>query len=266
MVLSFNEFLTEKLIVLNRGAKYGQIVFMVGGAGSGKGFAVNKYIEGDKFKVRDVDEWKRLFIKVDSLKQTYPEIRGLNLRVPADVAKLHEFVKSKDIKMKSFELLLRDKNANHLPNIIFDETLKDLDNLYLFLPKLIEIGYNPKDVHIIWVLTQYEQAVKQNASRSRQVRADILLDTHAGVANSMFNILSGRVAGIGPALIDGDIIVVYNTPENVEFHKDEKTIKNFQYVKVKTSGAPLDSNKAEEVLNKMQQYIPNTKATKRLFA
>ena len=32
--------LNEKLILFNNGKRYGQIVFMAGGAGSGKGFAI----------------------------------------------------------------------------------------------------------------------------------------------------------------------------------------------------------------------------------
>jgi len=33
------EYLEEKLVLINNGKKYGQIVFLAGGAGSGKGFA-----------------------------------------------------------------------------------------------------------------------------------------------------------------------------------------------------------------------------------
>ena len=47
---SFGSFLTEKLIVVGKGAKYGQIVFLAGGAGSGKGFAISNFLEGSKFK------------------------------------------------------------------------------------------------------------------------------------------------------------------------------------------------------------------------
>jgi hypothetical protein len=38
------ELLYEKLVVFNGGAKYGQIVFMSGGAGSGKGFASSSFM------------------------------------------------------------------------------------------------------------------------------------------------------------------------------------------------------------------------------
>ena len=37
---SFKSFLTEKSIVVGNGAKYGQVIFLAGGAGSGKGFAI----------------------------------------------------------------------------------------------------------------------------------------------------------------------------------------------------------------------------------
>ena len=42
---AFENFLIEKQILFNQGKKYGQIVFMAGGAGSGKGFAQKIYME-----------------------------------------------------------------------------------------------------------------------------------------------------------------------------------------------------------------------------
>ena len=55
MKLSFSEYvykkeyesrvsLEEKLILYNNGAKYGQVVFLAGGAGSGKGFAISNFM------------------------------------------------------------------------------------------------------------------------------------------------------------------------------------------------------------------------------
>ena len=58
------QLLDEKLIMFNQGKNYGQVVFMAGGAGSGKGFAQSKFMEKNKFKVRDVDEWKKAFLKI----------------------------------------------------------------------------------------------------------------------------------------------------------------------------------------------------------
>ena len=58
------QYLEEKLILYNQGKRYGQIVFLAGGAGSGKGFAIRNFMEKEKFKVRDVDAWKTAFMKL----------------------------------------------------------------------------------------------------------------------------------------------------------------------------------------------------------
>ena len=60
----FKSFLTEKQIIIGKGAKYGQVIFLAGGAGSGKGFAIQYFIDGNKFKIRDVDSWKEAFLKI----------------------------------------------------------------------------------------------------------------------------------------------------------------------------------------------------------
>ena len=61
------EQLDEKLITFSNRAPYGQIVFMAGGAGSGKGFAIDNFIDGAGFKVRDVDEMKKQLGRLDAL-------------------------------------------------------------------------------------------------------------------------------------------------------------------------------------------------------
>lgn len=58
------DFLIEKLLKINQGSRYGQAVFVAGGSGSGKGFVIQKFMEANKFKIFDVDEWKRLFLKI----------------------------------------------------------------------------------------------------------------------------------------------------------------------------------------------------------
>ena len=79
-MLSFREYLEEKLIMYNQGKRYGQIVFLAGGAGSGKGFAIKNFMEGEKFKIRDVDEWKKGFLKLAQTKKQFSELKGLQLR------------------------------------------------------------------------------------------------------------------------------------------------------------------------------------------
>ncbi len=74
---TFSQYISlqEKLIMYQQGKRYGQIVFLAGGAGSGKGFAIKNFMEGEKFKIRDVDEWKKAFMKLADTKKMYPTIQ-----------------------------------------------------------------------------------------------------------------------------------------------------------------------------------------------
>lgn len=56
-MISFKRFLNEALITFNKKAypKFGQVVIMAGGAGSGKGFVKDKLV-GVEGMVFDVDE------------------------------------------------------------------------------------------------------------------------------------------------------------------------------------------------------------------
>ena len=214
--------LDEKLIIVGKGKRYGQIMFLAGGAGSGKGFAIKNFLEGDKFKVRDVDEWKKALMKIGELKKKWPEIKGLNLRKPNDVARLHMFVKEKGIKDKTLDRMLGDAirsgsaKKGTLPNILFDITLKEIGDIKEVLPSLMEAGYDSKNMHLTWVLTNYHVAVQNNATRERVVPSDILLQTHEGAAKTMVDIIRGKT----PSGVDGAVNVILNNRENTIAFKD----------------------------------------------
>jgi len=209
--------LQEKLLLINRGARYGQIVILAGGAGSGKGFAAKNFINSQDYKIRDVDEWKLAFLKIDKLKKKYPELRGLNLKKPADVFKLHQFIEIKAIKDKTLKKMISVmQNKEVLPNIMFDVTLKDLDSINETLPKMYDAGYNPNNVHLVWVLTDYKIAIKQNAARERVVPANIMFETHEGAAKTMWDIVDKNKIPVG---MNGGIHVILNNQKNTIFFK-----------------------------------------------
>lgn len=279
MILTFKEKclleeyqqLDEKLIMFNNGARYGQIVFLAGGAGSGKGFALANFMENDKFKVRDVDEWKAALLKINDLKGKYPEIKGLDLRKPADVFKLHTFTKRLKIKENTLNSMLNDivrsgsAKKGTLPNIVFDITLKDLSDMTDVL-KLIEgIGYKPKDIHVNWVLTKYEVAVQNNQERPRIVPDDILLKTHKGAAQTMSEIVKGKL----PRGVDGQVNVILNNRENTipRLNKDGKVfvgkggsivVKDFTYLRLKKEGKPFSKEAVvqKQVYDWIKQNAP----------
>lgn len=247
--------LLEKQILYGQGKKYGQIVFLAGGAGSGKGFAIKNFMRGEDFKVRDVDELKIAFQKLDELgKFTIEDIlqkygnqistgdmaliqksvlekgytlKDLNLKTPEHVYALHVLVRATGAKNKTLDLLLEGASKGTLPNILFDSTFADLDDVTGYVPKLIEAGYDSKDIHITWVLTNYEIAIKNNKTRNRVVPDDILLKTHKGAAQTIL----GLVKSGFPNNVDGGFYVVLNNPENTMFIVDPKTGEHYKDIK-----------------------------------
>ena len=271
-MLTFSQYLQEKLIMYQQGKKYGQIVFLAGGAGSGKGFAIKNFMQGELFKIRDVDEWKKAFMKMADVKDKFPEIKGLNLKNPKDVYKMHMFVKKNGIKDKSLDLLLRDANSDRLPNIMFDITMKDASDIGDVIPKLVEAGYDSKNIHLTWVLTNYAVAIVNNRNRERVVPEDIMLLSHEGAAKSMYDVIRGKL----PRGLNGGVRVILNNREKTIPYVDPKTkepirtmhgdmiIKDFTYLTFKREGKTIapEADVKRELLGWISANIPKTKLTK----
>ena len=276
-MLTFSQFLAEKyleekLIMYNQGKRYGQIVFLAGGAGSGKGFAISNFMEKEKFKVRDVDEWKKAFMKIADAQDKYPEIKGLKLSNPRDVAKIHMFVKKLGIKEKSIDLMLADANSRQLPNIMFDITMKDTSNIDAVMPKLIKAGYDSKNIHLTWVLTNYAVAIVNNQNRERVVADDIMLLSHEGAATSMYDVIKGKL----PRGLNGGVRVILNNRENTIPWLDPDTgkkmltkqgnikVKDFTYLTFKKEGKSIgpEMDVKRQILGWIVANVPQTKLTK----
>ena len=286
--------LIEKQILYNNGAKYGQIVFLAGGAGSGKGFAIQHFMQGSEFKVRDVDELKIAFQKLDAVgKFTTQDLLNkygnkisdkdkeliqrelidknlkmgdLNLRNSNHVYILHTLVRATGSKDKTLDLMLAGAEKGQLPNIIFDSTFKDISDMTDVLPKLFDAGYEAKNIHVSWVLTNYQIAIKNNKSRSRVVPEDILLATHVGAAQTIYNLVTSAI----PPSVQGGVYVILNNPENTIFIVDPKTnkaykdkkgnpvIKDFKYLVLKEPGksAKTEIDVKKQLLTWIRDNVP----------
>ena len=284
MKLKFSEYvdlkdykayqLVEKQILYNNGAKYGQIVFLAGGAASGKSFAVQHFMQGSEFKVRDVDELKIAFQKLDALgKFTTQDLLDkygdniseidkarikkelidknlkmgeLNLKTPTHVYILHVLIRATDVKNKTLDLMLAGAQKGQLPNIIFDSTFKEVSDMTDVLPRLLAAGYEPKNIHVSWVLSNYQIALKKNKTRDRVVPEDTVLLTHVGAARTVYDLITKSM----PSSVQGGIYVILNNKENTIYVLDPKTnkpyrdkrdnpvIKDFKYLTLKEPGKP----------------------------
>lgn len=273
-----NFLLTEKLITVSgtKGKRYGNIILLAGGSASGKGFAVKNFLEGDLYKVRDIDEVKSAILKLDKIKQMFPEVRGLDLRNPKHVFQLHTFVASKKIKDKTLDLLLKNVKEGTLPNILFDITFAKPKEPLDAIKKLIDVGYDPKDVNFIWVLQNYYIAIDQNKERDRIVPDDVLLSSHENAALNMIKLIRNEIPQLADKdIFDGKIVVIFNNPDNTVYYdpspkaKDAKklVIKDFKYLTLKEKGQPI-STEAEvqkELYSQIIKNIPKTGNTKFLW-
>lgn len=261
---SFLQFLQEKLIIVGGGKRYGQVIFLAGGSGSGKGFAVQNFIHGQDYKVFDPDALKEPYLKWNEVTNKYPELRGRSLANPKDTAFVHEFLRDKigleDKVLNRFFSSITPANRDTLPNIIFDKTMKDNGDIKNIVPKLLKAGYKKENIHLIWVLTNYKVALQQNLSRSRSVPVTILIASHNGVAKNMEEMLTRSYP---TDLINGEAYVVLGGRENtIFFEPDPKAAKTrkmftggpdlpppqivseFEYIKVKESGRPVKTGAA----------------------
>ena len=283
-----DEQLDEKLITFSNRAPYGQVVFMAGGAGSGKGFAISNFIDSAGFKVRDVDEMKKQVGKLDKLGKisvdswykrysgnlspdarehvekyvinkglTISDIAG-DLKNPNNVASLHFIVDAMGIKEKWLINMLSGKNnPETLPNLIFDITAKNIKSITKTIPALISQGYKPQNIHLIWVLTNYYIAVQQNQKRERVVPDDIMLKSHEGAARTIWSIVTGSL----PKGLNGRIDVILGGAKNTVMYTDSNgnelkgAVKGFTTLPVKKQGGGILPEK--QWLNKLYKWVSN---------
>lgn len=238
---------------------------------SGKGFIKSNLIglEGWSF---DVDEIKRFSIMASSIRKKVKEkfgknIADFNLKKPEDVASLHDFVSNfystyglDTARQQTMFRSILMADPTRKPNLIFDVTLKSFSKLKSLTDALDQMGYDKKDIHIVWVVNDIEVALKQNEKRARTVPAEILVNTHRGVSQTMQDIVA-----MGKDIkkyMDGDIVFAFNkVGVDSELAKSERGgsyIKTANYFYIKRAGeAPMSVDKIKKELGaKISDYVP----------
>ena len=171
--------------------KFGQAVILSGGGGSGKGYAVEKYIPIDGKHI-DVDHFKDLYIRLlnktdskvaknDPRRQSDPVSNGdqlYDISNPQDTGALHIAVKRRNWKEKERQMFFRkdsSRDQSRLPNVILDITGTDPTELSSLADMCRECGYT---VTLAWVVTSRDRAIVQALSRPRQIPQYVFHDAH----------------------------------------------------------------------------------------
>lgn len=239
------------------------IVIFAGGSGSGKSFIL-KNLLGLEGKVFDPDELKTFYLKnkklQDKLKVDYDiDISKFNMKDPKDVETLHLLLTKKGIHEKRIEVFLNTASKlTNKPNIVFDTTLSSLDKFNNIIKQTTNVGYKPENIHIVWVLTDYDTALENNARRDRQVPLVVFHNAHTGVSLTIKELLNNSESLNG---LDGDIVLVFNNPKDTELKKSDKGgkyVSKSNYVFLKRKGqSPLSvDNINKEIVDKINEYIP----------
>lgn len=268
--LKESERLYEKLVTFGGKAypKFGNVVILAGGAGSGKGFIKDNLL-GIEGWVFDVDKLKELAIKAPKFGELVKEKTGknlskVNLKNPQDVSDIHYIVNDifgvdeKKLSLLYSSILVADPSRK--PNIIFDVTLKDLRKLQKLTDFSKKLGYESENIHIVWVVNDVEMAKKQNTSRDRVVPEEILVNTHRGASATMADIINmGDKLG---KYMNGDLVFVFSKAgvdgKYVTSKHGGGYLEDINYVFIKKSGKPIKkmSQIAREVIMKIKEYTP----------
>lgn len=273
-MLSFRHYLEEKLITFGGQAypKFGTVVIMAGGGGSGKGFVKDKLL-GVEGHVFDVDALKTLAAAAPAIEARVRKELGVSLKDvvadlkdPENVRKLHEiigdYLKLDDKRTGAFYRSAITAHKGRKPNVIFDVTLKDMQKLQHITTQLERLGYEKENIHIVWVVNDIEVAKEQNAKRKRSIPTEILVNAHKGVSSTLSDIIN-----MGDSLkkyMDGDIVFAFNkSGEDSEMQKSQhggKFISKANYVYIKRRGKPSLSTAelSDELRKKISSYVPKS--------
>jgi len=268
----YSEILLEKLITFGGKAypKFGNVVIMAGGAGSGKGFVLSNLV-GLEGKVLDVDELKTAAAKSPLIRKRVKAETGMDieaiasdLKNPENVGKLHDIIANVlQLDTRQKKVLMRGilgAAPDRKPNLVFDTTLKDLQKLGNLSRMLTNVGYEKRNIHIVWVVNDIEVAKAQNLTRSRTVPAEILVNTHRGASQTMADIVN-----MGKTLktyMDGDIVFAFN---KVGVDADLKVsggggsfLQDAKYFYAKRAGKPPTpvASLDKDIKAKISKYVP----------
>lgn len=284
----FVDILTEELITeasIIPFERYGQIIFLIGGAGSGKNFVLQNLLAHGGVNV-DIDETKA-YIKNNRERV----IQALQRKIAAEqneskIAKYEEYIKvladkKNDLDMtdskiatmlhnigsalfkingKESKLITlmnaaanakKNGNVENLSNAVVNASGKDLDKVLDTAKGFVESGYKPENIHIVWVLTPFDEALENNENRDRKAPREVMEETHSGVIKTMKKI-TNEYNSLGlKKVIDGKVIVLFNSKaqdgdyvfQKVDDGNVFKYANNINRVVLKDAKQPVKSKK-----------------------
>ena len=207
---SFLQYLDEAYISPNNGAKYGQVIFLVGGAASGKSTAIRKFIDFATYKTINPDDVKSLMRKASEKGiRGFEDLIGVDPHTPKGAAVFHQKMLDTKLSSRMSKRLTLDPNRSPeaYPNLLFDRTFSFAGEIENISKSLIRYGYKPENIHIVYVFTDVNIALKRNRERSRTLADDIIVQSAKGAKKNFIDLLFQRMKA---APVNGDFFMIAN--------------------------------------------------------
>ena len=175
---------------------------------------------------------------------------------------LHDIYKQIGMEAKDFDRFLSVQlEPKRLPNIVFDGTLKDSKKVVANLKRLVQVGYKPENIHLVWVVNSNENSRINNLARSRSVPEPLRVATLKKSTETIVKILKGKDGIL--EYMNGNWYVVFSefnakTKTSRILNKAKGTRKIFaDYVMVKRPNvAPDLSLVDQDALQRIAENLP----------
>jgi len=207
---SFLQYISEAFVSPNNGAKYGQVIFLVGGAASGKSTAIRKFIDSSSYKTINPDGVKDLMRQASEKGITgFEDLAGVDPNTPKGASMYHKKMRDTKISSRYSKRITSDPNrsADAYPNLLFDRTFSFAGEIENISKSLIRYGYKPENIHIVYVFTDVNIALKRNRERSRTLADDIIVQSAKGAKKNFIDLLFQRMKS---APVNGDFFMIVN--------------------------------------------------------
>lgn len=205
---SLLKYITEKQVINfgSANSNYGQCIIFAGGPGSGKGFVKDSKVLAN-FKTIDVDELKKMYIKLQKAGKLRDEVNGkhfdkdeheYDMRNTEDTGALHNKVKERGWKHKQRTAFWNEKHKHmektgkqneHLPNILWDMVSDNVDDMREIIDMAKPLGYQ---ITLVWVVCNIDTARQNNQTRDRRVDDSVIVKGHEGVRKTMFELFGNK--------------------------------------------------------------------------
>lgn len=154
------------------------------------------------------------------------DIKALDMSDPIDITKSFnalsdhpDFNRGMPRELSS-KIALSDKTNK--PNLIFLDKVGDAINYINLSFSLTNKSYDLKDIHIVWMIEDYNKVVKRNKTADGIRYSDLMLEsTHKGIADTMESILTDPSYN---KYMDGDIWIILDNNEKIRIKEAGKAI------------------------------------------